>query len=886
MIEELWKNSAIIAKRNVDSNQTPISVKLLELKQIIDVHSCVVLNQLPDESYGINIDGYTEVYDIEDITTKSFKVDYANGVIYFHPYNAGKNIVVDYSGMGCTLLSASRIYTKYDKYGNVLETLEELIDKAKLYLKAIESLGGAVEVINKLDVDIENGTVLHENLTNDISVATPLQANLRSDIEEGGVLLPKLTDANTTATQKKIALDQSITSATNTNTLLTNTNQTATQTNLTLQQTIATGQDSVNKINATGNKSLVIGSSQFTNNAYTWTHNMNNDSLIVNFIDSATNEPLLPDYKIVDKNNILIRNSAEHPNIKVVLSASFYQGNALFGTNVEEFANDSITTGAKKVRLKDGNGVVENPITDSDAVFMPDGTTKLTKKINDISSSLAQKEKYEVNLYEVGCVPNVSDCTDVINELIRQGKKILIPPGEWIIEGVIDLSKSPNLSYNIQGVGENSILKLCGVNAKLYDTYRINDKQQYRLKTIKDISIVGDYTNTGFDFRGLQLLAENIKFEKLNIGLNIEDGGYLSTFINCYIVDCNTGVRFGDLATTVEFINFHARLNHSQKGSCVVYDGQGIEKINIHGSIQGNYSTAIDFNKFTGDTELDIYFELNGEKSKNIPSIRNGDNRGYITYKNCKIPRNVNSSGTWESGDYIFGGHVVFDNCRLTGTMDFTEVKSLQINNCRMHDITVPKKAYYSGLCKFEFLGNGSFLTTQPKNIQNEIIYENINSDPFSENSSCVVSTGSNKPNVVIDSENKLFNKNVSNITLNNISGTIGDNCVLLNTNLSQIYLEPDEVICCSFIAKSNIESDFRVHFTGGTQALIKDITIGTEFNKFVFIGKNNISETKKCLPYFYPLDDSGATVTITGITIIKGLKSEDLEEINFFINS
>lgn len=167
---ELWKNSAVIAKRNVDSNQTPISVKLTELKQIIDVHSCVVLNQLPDETYGINIDGFTEVYDIEDVTTKSFKVDYANGVIYFHRYNIGKNIVSEYMGIGSYLLSASRIYTKYDKHGNVLETLEELLDKSKLYIEAIESMYGAVNVINKLDEDIVIGTTLHEDLIKYLNV--------------------------------------------------------------------------------------------------------------------------------------------------------------------------------------------------------------------------------------------------------------------------------------------------------------------------------------------------------------------------------------------------------------------------------------------------------------------------------------------------------------------------------------------------------------------------------------------------------------------------------------------------------------------------------------------------------------------------------------------
>lgn len=97
----------------------------------------------------------------------------------------------------------------------------------------------------------------------------------------------------------------------------------------------------INKIKATGNKALIIGGSQFSNNQYTWTHSMDNDNLMVNFMDSNTNEPLMPDYKILDKNNILIRNSTEHPNIKVVLSASYYQGNStasnMIGTSAPTF---------------------------------------------------------------------------------------------------------------------------------------------------------------------------------------------------------------------------------------------------------------------------------------------------------------------------------------------------------------------------------------------------------------------------------------------------------------------------------------------------------------------------------------------------------------------
>jgi len=466
-MEEIWKNSAIITKRNVDDNQNPISVQLSELKQIIDVHSCIVLNQLPDEFHGIYIDGYTEVYDIEKVSINNYKVDYANGVIYFHPNNIGKILNVNYYGIGHTLLSASRIYTKYDKNGNVLETLEELLDKAKLYIEAIETLGGAVEVINELKQDITNGTSLHENLLEDISTGSAVRDDLeeKTDIanatinslvtktQDGNNTVSQLIEKNAIATEKKQALDSSIQSATDTNTTLSNTNQAGTQINLTLQQTIAEASDDIATINATGNKSLIIGASSFTNGEYTWTHSMNNDNLIVSILSTDTNEPIIADYKIIDKNNILIRNSVEHPNLKVILSASYYQGNALFGTNVEEFLGDSIGTNGKKIRLKDDNGVNQNPITNSDAVFMPDGSTKLTNKIQEISSSLEEKASNDSLNSNITYTTNVYKSAD--NDLLNKIKYLtdyinnnLVTPYIFTTSDLVNVNTTSNIDSN------------------------------------------------------------------------------------------------------------------------------------------------------------------------------------------------------------------------------------------------------------------------------------------------------------------------------------------------------------------------------------------------------------------------------------------------------
>ncbi len=269
-----------------------------------------------------------------------------------------------------------------------------------------------ITIAERLNKDIPIAKKLHEDLTKDIAdgnktkqeliekttIAKTTINTLVEKTAEGNNTIDGLVEKDAIAKATDSKLNKTIDNANETNRILNESNSEADTTNARLQMTIDSGKDSIDKINATGNKSLIIGASQFINNEYTWKHDMNSEDLHVTFEDLATKLPLLPDYQRIDKNNILIRNSAESPNIKVVLSASYYQGNALFGTNVEEFASDSIGVNTKKVRLKDGNGIVENPVTDSDAVFMPDGTTKLTKKIDDISASLEQKaQQSELN---------------------------------------------------------------------------------------------------------------------------------------------------------------------------------------------------------------------------------------------------------------------------------------------------------------------------------------------------------------------------------------------------------------------------------------------------------------------------------------------------------
>ena len=402
MLEEMWKNSAIITKRNVDSNKTPISIPLTELKQVIDVHSCIVLNQLPDKSTGIDIEGFSEVEHIDDLTEKTIKVDYDNGVIYFHPFNVGKTLTVNYSGIGYTLISASRVYTKYDREGNVLETLEELIDRVRLQLDAIEHIGGAIEIIEKMENMNTTAQELHESLVLDMKNAKEANDELNNSVIKGNdtaksleqrITLARETNlglantivsaeerdvmlktTNATAQSTNTTLNNTITKAQNTNTTLNQTNTKAQSTNTTLENTItkvqeviASAQDDIAIIESTGNETITVLDKEWTYNDSSKmyekeiTHNCASENIHITCKTTDTKEVLFLPWRIVDKSKILLK-SDEMVGCTIVLNARYYRPLNLEKIDEEEIisARENKSTllenMIRKINYEDFNG--------------------------------------------------------------------------------------------------------------------------------------------------------------------------------------------------------------------------------------------------------------------------------------------------------------------------------------------------------------------------------------------------------------------------------------------------------------------------------------------------------------------------------------------------
>lgn len=131
-----------------------------------------ILFGLPDNRYGVKIKGMSEI-PLQDVITKptQFKVDYKlTGTVFFHPDFAEKQVIVEsYYSKGLMYFPASRIWTKIDSLGNVIQSLDdvlgliigiedketELNDLYRNIQSALDEFMNSYETIAELSVQVE-----------------------------------------------------------------------------------------------------------------------------------------------------------------------------------------------------------------------------------------------------------------------------------------------------------------------------------------------------------------------------------------------------------------------------------------------------------------------------------------------------------------------------------------------------------------------------------------------------------------------------------------------------------------------------------------------------------------------------------------------------------
>lgn len=307
---------------NIDENGTPISLKIdRENKQVTSAHCTIQLEQVPDELHRVamfneNGQPMTEVFNRDEVAPNSFYVDYGNGIAYFHSSQSGKFKLYDYYGKGLIMIGSSRIFDEHDVTGKgIVLSLQEIIDKGKECIQTLFYMGDAKKIVDKLDEKINTGTVLHENLTNDIEIATPLQEDLHSDIVEANTFREQLNQDVANGAVLSSELRQNVIDGENIN--------------ADLEYNLVEGQGAIDLIRGTGNTAKIITTSDWVGTApdlsYTWNHGLGTKNLTVEVFDNDTNETLFWTTTLVDNNNIKIE-SDEAKNIRIVLSAKYYMG--------------------------------------------------------------------------------------------------------------------------------------------------------------------------------------------------------------------------------------------------------------------------------------------------------------------------------------------------------------------------------------------------------------------------------------------------------------------------------------------------------------------------------------------------------------------------------
>lgn len=152
----------------------------------------VILEEIPDYKQRVFITNHVEI-DIKQkiVQDFQFKVDYPHGIIYFHTSREGQEINIDrYYGRGQFYTPAQRIYTKLNDFGEVIETLADIIHSIDELSGQIgdvyEVVSNAVEIINQLNKAIKDGIATKDDLLISIDLANEKLVELNTTINNAG----------------------------------------------------------------------------------------------------------------------------------------------------------------------------------------------------------------------------------------------------------------------------------------------------------------------------------------------------------------------------------------------------------------------------------------------------------------------------------------------------------------------------------------------------------------------------------------------------------------------------------------------------------------------------------------------------------------------------
>ncbi|MNO37868.1 hypothetical protein D3C76_279590 [compost metagenome] len=122
-------------------------IDITESKKVIN--NTIQLNEIPVFLNKIQIDHYVEVpsTSLDELERNQYRVDYIEGIVYFHSDAEGEELTLIYKGRGNHYISVARIWTQ-EQDGEVVETLKDLYDSGR---DAIDNLRFLAELKDEIE---------------------------------------------------------------------------------------------------------------------------------------------------------------------------------------------------------------------------------------------------------------------------------------------------------------------------------------------------------------------------------------------------------------------------------------------------------------------------------------------------------------------------------------------------------------------------------------------------------------------------------------------------------------------------------------------------------------------------------------------------------------
>ncbi|MBD1379231.1 hypothetical protein [Metabacillus arenae] len=177
-LDEIF-NDPILSKRRSGTTPDDPYVFMSETREVIN--EVLNLTEIPNRLERVRVVSDTPMYEITDGELKEnyFRVDYAQGDVFFHPSQNGKSFTVEYKGEGVHYFPHRRVWTKHNGI-TVTETLEDIVNISNDKIDEVEQ---KIDEAEQAIIDTNNATSDYTTVVNDTKKIYKGVVNLISDLQ-------------------------------------------------------------------------------------------------------------------------------------------------------------------------------------------------------------------------------------------------------------------------------------------------------------------------------------------------------------------------------------------------------------------------------------------------------------------------------------------------------------------------------------------------------------------------------------------------------------------------------------------------------------------------------------------------------------------------------